>query len=98
MAIYTVDQIKEKITPIAREYGVERVMLFGSYARGEATEQSDIDLLIARGRMRNLLVKSEFMLDIKDALGKDIDVVSESALKDDRFTRRVRNDVVRIYG
>ena len=44
MAVYSVDEIKESIMPVARNYGVKRVMLFGSYARGEATEDSDIDL------------------------------------------------------
>ena len=43
--IYTIDEIREKVKPIAEKYGIEKVWLFGSYARGEATEESDVDLL-----------------------------------------------------
>ena len=38
---YTIEEIKDKVTPIAQKYGVKRISLFGSYARGEATENSD---------------------------------------------------------
>ena len=41
--IYTIDEIRKIISPIATRYGVERMFLFGSYARGEATTQSDLD-------------------------------------------------------
>ena len=44
--IYTIDEISRRIQPVASAYGLRAVYLFGSYARGEATENSDIDLLI----------------------------------------------------
>ena len=47
--IYTIDQLRAITVPIAASYGVKRLSLFGSYARGEATETSDIDLLVDRG-------------------------------------------------
>lgn len=47
--IYSIDEIKKIISPIASRYGVERVFLFGSYARGEATEESDLDFRIDKG-------------------------------------------------
>ena len=42
----TIEDIKKAITPIASELGLKRVILFGSYARGEQTKDSDIDLII----------------------------------------------------
>ena len=42
--IYTIEEIKQKAIPIAQEYGVDSMSLFGSYARGEASEDSDLDL------------------------------------------------------
>ena len=42
--IYTIEELREIITPIAIQHNVEKVYLFGSYARGEATENSDVDL------------------------------------------------------
>lgn len=44
--IYTAEEIRRCITPIAVRYRLKAVYLFGSYARGEATDESDIDLLI----------------------------------------------------
>lgn len=44
--IYTAEEIRRRITPIAVRYRLKAVYLFGSYARGEATDESDIDLLI----------------------------------------------------
>ena len=41
--IYTVDEIRKIVSPIAQKYGVAALYLFGSYARGEATVESDID-------------------------------------------------------
>ena len=47
--IYSIDEIKRIAAPIAAGFGVERVCLFGSYAKGEATSASDIDLIIDKG-------------------------------------------------
>lgn len=44
--IYTIDEIRERIVPIAQRFGLKRVILFGSYARNDATKDSDIDLII----------------------------------------------------
>ena len=42
----TIDEIKNIITPLVSPYPIKRVILFGSYARGEASENSDVDLII----------------------------------------------------
>ena len=48
----TVDEIKSIITPLVSPYPISRVILFGSYARGEVTEGSDVDLIIdSEGRL-----------------------------------------------
>ena len=46
--IYTIDELREIVAPIARKYGLRAAYLFGSYARNEATENSDVDILIDR--------------------------------------------------
>lgn len=46
MCVYKIEEIAERVRPIAERYGVGKIYLFGSYARGEATEESDIDLLV----------------------------------------------------
>ena len=44
--VYTVEQIAQRILPVAQKYGLKAVYLFGSYARGTATKDSDIDIAI----------------------------------------------------
>ena len=46
MSVYTTNEIADKVRPIAEAYGIDKVYLFGSYARGEATENSDIDFYV----------------------------------------------------
>jgi predicted nucleotidyltransferase len=96
LAVYSIDQIKELITPIAKNYGVERVMLFGSYARGEASESSDVDFHIDAGRIRDLFTLSGFMLDLEDALGKKVDVVTSGGIRPE-FYQWIKNDEVLLY-
>ena len=53
--VYTIEDIKQKATPIAQKYGVDSMSLFGSYARGEAREDSDLDFFIDRGDIKGLI-------------------------------------------
>ena len=46
--MFTLDEIRERVTPVARKYGLKAVYVFGSYARNEATSDSDIDILVDR--------------------------------------------------
>ena len=94
--IYTIDEIKTKIIPIAKEYGVNSMSLFGSYARNEATEDSDIDLLIDRGDIYSLLEYSSFINKLTDVLECDVDVVTTGS-NNKRFLEAISHDVVLIY-
>ncbi len=70
--VYSIEEIKRIVTPIALKYDVDRVFLFGSYARGEAHEQSDLDFIIDKGRLKGL--KFAGMLgDLQDVFNKNID-------------------------
>ena len=102
MSVYSVDQIKSIVTPIAQQYGVERMMLFGSYARGDATESSDLDFHVACGEIKDGFTLSGFILDLQDALNKKVDVVTTGAqIWDDldrRFFQRIEAEEVTVYG
>ena len=72
----TISAIKQLIAPICKEYGVEKAYLFGSYARGEETESSDVDLRIEPGKIRTLFLLGGFWQDVSDALQKEVDIMS----------------------
>jgi predicted nucleotidyltransferase len=46
LMVYSVEDIRARVIPLAKKYGLKSVLLFGSYARGEATGASDVDLLV----------------------------------------------------
>ena len=94
--IYTINQIREIAMPIAASYGVKSLSLFGSYARGEATEDSDIDLLLDRAGMAGGWAMGGLYADLRDALGKELDLVTVGGAKPD-FLNRIRRDEVRLY-
>ncbi len=95
--VYSIEEIKNLICPIAVRYGVERVYLFGSYAKGCATAESDVDLQIDKGSLRGLFALSGMRLDICDALSKNVDLLTTNSL-DDNFRNRIQGDEVLIYG
>ena len=58
---FTLEQIKAVTVPIAKRYGAKRLSLFGSYARGEETPQSDVDLFLVGGDIRGLIQYYSFV-------------------------------------
>jgi predicted nucleotidyltransferase len=105
--IYSINELREIIGPIAEKYKLPRVYLFGSYARGDATDDSDVDVLIVR---KGSVIVSLFDLgalynDLDESLEKAIDLVTEEALFQDGvkdrtpwFTETVLKERVLIYG
>lgn len=79
MCIYTTQEIAEKVTPIAKEYGIDKVYIFGSYARGEATEESDIDFYVEFSKPLGLKFCS-FFADVEESVGKSIDIITKDGL------------------
>ena len=71
---------REEILRLASRYGARNVRLFGSVARGESTEASDIDLLVEMDPERSLLDHIALMQDLEDLLSCKVDLVSERAL------------------
>jgi predicted nucleotidyltransferase len=95
--LYSVNEIRNIIAPVARSYGVGRVFLFGSYARGDATENSDIDLLIVdKGTLRGLFELAGFHLDLEDRFGIRVDVLTEGGLENE-FLDDIRTEEVIVY-
>ena len=89
--VYTVEQITDIVTPIAKRYDVSKLYLFGSYARGEADEKSDIDLRVDGGRLGNLFALGGFYADLEKALNKSLDLVTTETLRQNKGDIMTRN-------
>lgn len=89
-------QIKKNIVPVAQKYGLKKLYLFGSYAKGTANDRSDVDLLIEKGLPLSLLKLSGLRQDASDALGMEVDVVSMSGI-DKEFWEEIRGTEVLLY-
>lgn len=77
----TVQHIKQVVSDYFRDKPVKRVYLFGSYARGEADENSDVDLLVDLDKTQKIgWIFFEWYQDLEETLNKKVDVVSSDGL------------------
>src|SRR5262249_15669679 len=84
---------REAILQLAAKHGARNVRVFGSVARHEADEQSDIDFLVEMEPGRSLLDMGGFLMDLRELLGREVDVVTERGLKP-RIRDRVLQEAV----
>ncbi len=91
----SIQDVHQIVSRVAKRYGAEREYVVGSYARGEATEQSDIDLRIDKGEIRGLRFAG-LLGDLQDELGKKVDLISTNGM-DEKFLQAIRADEVLLY-
>lgn len=94
--MYTVESLKPILIPIAQRYGIKKISVFGSVARGEATEKSDVDLLVDLPKGWGLLSFYELRSNIESVLTCPIDLVS-TGIEDRDFLDIIRKDEVVLY-
>ena len=93
---YELQEIKDIVIPIAKTYGVSKVGVFGSYARSEANENSDVDIYIEKGKLRSLIQYFSFVNDLEHSLGCHVDVVTTNAI-DKEFVENIMREGITIY-
>lgn len=71
---------RERILQLAAKHGARNVRVFGSVARGDATPESDVDLLVEFEPGRTLLDHSGLKIDLEEALGRKVDVLTPEAI------------------
>ena len=94
--VYTIEEIKSIVAPIAAAHDVDRIYLFGSYARGEATTGSDIDLRVDKGRLKGLFALGALYADLEDGLGKQLDLFTTGSLEWE-FLQNIAKDEILLY-
>ena len=82
----SIETIREAVTPLAQKYNVARVDLFGSYASGKATVQSDIDFLVEfQAKVPSIFKVMGFREELQKSLRYPIDVVTLPVKRPDQF-------------
>lgn len=90
------DEIRQTIAALGAQYGAERIYLFGSYARGDAKPDSDIDLRIDKGSICGLIALAGLKLAIEEKLQTKVDLLTTDSL-DQRFLDSTRPEEVLLY-
>ncbi|MBE6489399.1 MAG: nucleotidyltransferase [Methanobrevibacter sp.] len=93
--VFTIDDIRKRIIPIVMKYGINSFSLFGSYARGEATDDSDLDFVMDDGDLKGLQYVS-LVMDLEDEFNCHVDVVSKGS-SNKNFLNKIKNEEVLLY-
>jgi len=88
-----INKKRQDILRLAAHHGARNVRLFGSIARGDANEESDIDVLVDLEPGRSLLDLGGLLMDLQELLGREVDVVTEKGLRP-RIRERVLEEAI----
>ena len=89
---------KQKLIDIAKQHDITYLALFGSYARGEAHPDSDVDLYVRFGRKIGLFEMLGVKYEMEDVLGINVDLLAEEVVEPYKFVRRgIERDLVVLY-
>ncbi len=91
------EQLHKIIISYLQEYKPERISLFGSFARGDSTEESDIDILIRLQETCSLFQLVRIEIDLSELIGRKVDLVTEGAIKNERIRKSIQQDLQVIF-
>lgn len=95
--ILTIDEIKTAVAPLAQKYNAAEIYVFGSYARGEANADSDIDLLVSGGPAFKPASVFALAEELSKILRKNVDMFEISEINtDSSFYIRIMSEKIRI--
>jgi len=99
-----INQIKQLTKPIFKKYGVEKAYVFGSYARGDYNENSDIDIIIVAKNIKSLLIIGAILEALKQVLQREVDLIEEECFEEENmeeweqeFYNNIKKERVEIY-
>ena len=75
-----IEELRKKILPVLQRYDVVKASVFGSFARGEVQEGSDIDILVEFKGEKSLLDLAGLKIELEELLGRRVDVLTYNSL------------------
>jgi predicted nucleotidyltransferase len=91
------DEVFKTVTSILAGHGAKRISVFGSYARGEADPQSDVDIIVEFSEKKSLLDIVGIEQELSEALGRKVDLLTEKSISP-HLVERIKKETVVIYG
>ncbi|MDR0307759.1 MAG: nucleotidyltransferase domain-containing protein [Chitinispirillales bacterium] len=93
---YTIEEIRQKVMPVAKRHKLVRMYLFGSYARGDAKAKSDIDIRVDVPADMDYFRLCEVYGDLERSLNAKVDLLTTGALEE-KFLNRIAKEEVLLY-
>jgi predicted nucleotidyltransferase len=93
MGIEELRSLRDEILRVAAQHGARHIRVFGSVARGEADDRSDVDFLVELETGRSLFDLGGLLMDLQTLLGRPVDVMTEKGLRS-RIRERVLHEAV----
>ena len=90
------EEIETALVSILGKYGVRKIGLFGSYARGEERTDSDLDVLVEFEKRKSLLTLVRIERELSDHIGVKVDLLTEEAISP-YLVERIKADLKVIY-
>lgn len=95
--LLSIEEIKSVCSNILKDYSVEFCYLFGSYAKGKASEKSDVDLFVSMDT--NGMEYFDLVERLREELKKKVDLIHETQIKNNfELTKEILRDGIKIYG
>lgn len=95
-SIYTIKELKNIIKPILNKYNIYEIYLFGSYARGEAKETSDVDIFCEKGNIKTLIDQEILINELELALNKKVDIIYTTSIINEYFKSQIMEDMIKL--
>lgn len=94
--VLTIKELKLIIKPILNKKGIFDIYLFGSYARGEANNNSDVDIFCEHGNVKSLYDVYDLNEELKKALNKNIDIIFKDSKLEKSFEDNMKKDLIKL--
>lgn len=95
-SVLTIKQMKERILPILAKHNIHEVYLYGSYARGEAKNTSDVDIYCEAGDIKTFIDQGFLEEELEESLGKKVDILFIGTSLNDFFKEQLEEDKIKL--
>ena len=95
-SVLKLSEIKKILKAVLGNHGITKIYLFGSYARGDATSSSDVDILCDKGDVKTLIEQGELEDELENKLGKKVDLVFTTSYMPDSFRQQMEADLIEL--